>query len=427
MEYLCAALGILCLYQLLRLYKLKRFLQLLSIQSRERKSFLYVESGHWARRYSLDSLTRHLNQLVEESAASNRLSASYINQIETTLSNLAEAVFIVNTERQIVLANPAARSLLNLNRNYQGLRLDSVITSTGFLAYMDKISAGKAPDQQTVELIQGKKILYFEVMAAEVDNPQDEQQPLTIFILHDITRMKELERLRKDFVANVSHELRTPVTVIKGFTETLSEDFDKLGRKEQLYFLEKIHRNVGRLHDLLEDLLLLSGLEAGDRYFSPERCALNRVVEEFAESFALRVENEGKQLVTELDPTLPEATLDPLKIHQVLQNLCDNALRYAKGCTRVIIRTRREGLYLSLSVEDDGSGIPERDLPHIFERFYRVDKGRSRELGGTGLGLSIVKHIAQIHGGEVSAFSEKGEGTNITLLLPAKVEEPVLT
>ena len=419
MEWLFVVSLCINLFLLVRLRHLKQFLHAFTQQVGERKAFLFIESGAWTRRYRLDLLTRQVNALLEESLASTRQSESYFNQIDTMLRNLAEAVLIVNSYRKIVLANPAARELLELGPDYRGLRMESVLNSSSFTQYMDRLSQSiESPERQTIEMVRGKRTLFFEVVGAPASNPQDASDPLTIFILHDITRMTQLERLRKDFVANVSHELRTPVTVIKGFAETLIEDFDVLSRGEHQRFLEKIQRNTRRLNELLEDLLLLSRLESGRHHFDPEPCDVNELIREFAEGFAARLEDPGQHLVCDLDPALGTVKVDATKIHQVLQNLLDNALRYARGFTRLRITTYSADETFTLAVEDDGCGIPPRDLPHIFERFYRVDKGRSRDLGGTGLGLSIVKHIATLHGGDVRAKSALGHGLRVELRFP---------
>jgi signal transduction histidine kinase len=201
--------------------------------------------------------------------------------------------------------------------------------------------------------------------------------------LHDITQLKALERMRTEFVANVSHELRTPVTIIKGFSDTLLED-SELSPQERDRFLQKIQKNVIRLHHLLEDLLTLSRMESKADPLQRERQSLNTLVTEICDNFRGRMP-EGQVLRAELDTGAPPLDLDSLRITQVLENLLDNALRHARDMRHLTVRTSVVGEQVRCYVEDDGCGIPARDLPHIFERFYRVDKGRSRELGGTGL------------------------------------------
>ncbi len=406
-----------------RLLRLRVFLSELASQLERRLTYLFVRPGRWADRLGLARLVSVTTALLAESERSTQQSRSYLQQIETTLSHLAEAVFITDEQRRVVLANQAARSLLELDNSYQGLRMESVIPSAEFFDLMECLRAGTAPNRRTVEIIRGRKHQHFEVAASLFPHAEAPGETLAIFILHDITRMVELERVRRDFVANVSHELRTPVTVIKGFSEALLDEGDDVSPENQRIFLEKIRRNTIRLNALLEDLLMLSRLESGRQKAEWEPVYLPGLVQELTETLQERGLAPGVKILVDLAAETHWLELDPLKIHQVLQNLCDNALRYAKGMTKLTIAGRREGQHLILSVGDDGCGVPENDLPHLFERFYRVDKGRSREHGGTGLGLSIVRHIISLHGGDSTISSRLGEGTTVILRLPFRPAE----
>lgn len=411
------------LYLLVRFFRLRKFLGTFTKQLERRQSYLYVRPGQWADGFFLGRLTSLVINLLRENEQSSLQSRSYLQQIETTLSHLAEAVFITDRERRIVLANPAARNLLDLRSDYHGLRLESVIPSSDFLSLMERIREGQVSGRKVVELSRARRTQHFEVVASQMPNAAEPNEHLAIIILHDISRMVELERVRRDFVANVSHELRTPVTVIKGFSEALLDDADELSVENQRVFLEKIRRNTERLNALLEDLLTLSRLESGRQSVDWERLDLHALIQELVEALSERGLPEGVTIGLDLASNTRLVELDGLKIHQVLQNLTDNALRYAKGMTCLTISTRAEGAWLYLSVKDDGCGIPERDVPHLFERFYRVDKGRSREHGGTGLGLSIVRHIVNLHGGNARVESHLGEGTEIILQLPFRPVE----
>lgn len=405
-------------YLLLRLMRLRRFIYQLTEQTRERRHFLFLESGKWARRYGLDQLTSEINNLIDVTEASSRQSEGYFNQIETTLTNLAEAVLLVNADSEIMMANPAACQLLSLREDYRGLRLESVMTSSSFLDYMHGLRNNTHATRRSIELIRGRSTLYFEVVGAEVSDPYEDDRPMTLFVLHDITRMKELEGMRKDFVANVSHELRTPVTVIKGFAEAMIDDYDRLSDADRLKFLDKVKRNADRLHALLEDLLLLSRLETSRKTLKREICTLEGLLSETLDALSERFREGGIATRVSVDPAIGPVMLDPIKIHQVIQNVCDNTVRYAKGATQLVIECRLVDDQIAWHFSDDGCGIPELDIPHIFERFYRVDKGRSRELGGTGLGLSIVKHIISLHGGEVQAQNRSNGGLELMFRMP---------
>jgi signal transduction histidine kinase len=239
-----------------------------------------------------------------------------------------------------------------------------------------------------------------------------------IVTFDDVTRRHRLDQVRRDFVANASHELRTPLTSIRGFVEALEdgaiEDPQKAAR-----FLGKIRTHADRMATLVEDLLELSRLEAGARAAQREEVAPDDIVEEVQAAFASVAARKSIVLAAPRGG-LPAIMTDPERLRRILDNLVDNAIKYTPEGGRVEIRTRRgdDGAAV-VEVRDNGPGIPDEHLPRIFERFYRVDKARSRELGGTGLGLSIVRHLAESIGATVSVASRADEGTCFTVTLPA--------
>jgi two-component system phosphate regulon sensor histidine kinase PhoR len=224
--------------------------------------------------------------------------------------------------------------------------------------------------------------------------------------------------VRKDFVANVSHELRTPLSVIKGYVETLVDDHHDMPLHDRDRFLRTIQRHTERLNSLLEDLLTLSRLESINPGLRRESTELSPLIAGIVDDYRARPASAGHHITFAVDPAIGALLIDPLKITQVLENLCDNALKYTPVGSHIDLRAHRHEHEVEVSVKDDGPGIPDPDLPHIFERFYRVDKGRSREKGGTGLGLSIVKHIVQLHQGRVWVESAPGKGTTFSFSLP---------
>ena len=240
-------------------------------------------------------------------------------------------------------------------------------------------------------------------------------------IQRDFARLRRLEAVHKEFIADVSHELRTPLASVKAYAETLREGaIDDV--EHRLEFFAEIERNVDRMARLVNDLLELSALESGARPPVFEPVSLMRIAGEVAAS--LKPLAERTQVVLRLEPFLDVGELrgDRNQLKQVFTNLIDTAIKFAadKGVVRIWARAQ-DGM-LCVAVEDNGIGIPKEDLPHIFERFYRVDKARSRELGGTGLGLSIVKHIVEAHGGSVAVESAEGRGTTVRFFLPAAPE-----
>lgn len=237
----------------------------------------------------------------------------------------------------------------------------------------------------------------------------------TILVFHDLTRLKQLEATRQEFVANVSHELRTPLAMIKGYTETLlggAKDDSATAAK----FLQTVERHADRLTLLIEDLLTISSLESGQIKLNLQPVALGPVVEKVFADLKPRADAKGVKLLNQLPPLV--VTADANRLHQVLSNLVDNAIKYGRVAGSVLVAGRPSDGSAEISVQDDGPGIPVEALERVFERFYRVDKARSREQGGTGLGLSIVKHIVQAHGGKVWARSEPGRGATFLFTLP---------
>jgi two-component system phosphate regulon sensor histidine kinase PhoR len=237
-------------------------------------------------------------------------------------------------------------------------------------------------------------------------------------VLNDITELMRLERIRRDFVANVSHELKTPITSIKGFTETLLYGIDSHDTQLQQRFLKIINTQTGRLEAIIDDLLTLSKLEqTGGRQANFTEVDLKEIIDDAVEVCQGKHSDQDRAVHVK---TSGGYTLrgNAQLLEQALVNLVDNAMKYSDADKPITISCIEEEQQVRLSVADKGYGIPERDIDRIFERFYRIDKGRSREKGGTGLGLSIVKHIASQHGGSVSVSSVEGEGSVFTLMLP---------
>jgi len=245
-----------------------------------------------------------------------------------------------------------------------------------------------------------------------------------ILVLHELTRIKQLENTRQEFVANVSHELRTPLSLIKGYVETLL-DGAKDDPEKCLRFLQTIEKHTDRLTFLIEDLLTISRLESGGIVMNLHPVSLRSEAQHVLDDLQAR----AAEKMVRLENTIPDGLLakaDADRLEQVLYNLVENAINYGRpdGCVRVSARALTAQPRVEVWVEDNGPGIPAEARDRVFERFYRVDRARARDSGGTGLGLSIVKHIVQAHGGEVWLKSEMGEGTTFFFTLPAEVGPP---
>jgi len=341
-------------------------------------------------------------------------------QLEATLGSLQEAVLIVDDHNYIQLANRALQEIFPRAQNILKQRLELVLHSREFLAYVDSVRAARARPQHELEFFDGTHSTWLEVTGALIPPLDGAKGSWALFVLHDITKQKNLEAVRKDFVANVSHELRTPLSIIKGYIETLVDGHRDMPIEDRERFLLTIQRHTERLNSLLEDLLALSRLESINPGLRRETTALGGVIAGLVDDYHARPAAAGHQLTFSVDPAVGDLLIDPLKITQVFENLIDNALKYTPPGTHIDVTARLREHEVEACVRDDGPGIPSEDLPHIFERFYRVDKGRSREKGGTGLGLSIVKHIVQLHGGRVWVESTLGQGTAFYLSLPRR-------
>lgn len=235
---------------------------------------------------------------------------------------------------------------------------------------------------------------------------------------HDVSELKRLEEVRKEFVANVSHELRTPLASIKAFAETLLDGaMEDVGHRGE--FIREIFGSAERMGNLIEDILEISALESGKMPPNFEHLSLIKSVSSAVAELTPLAEQKGIVLRVEPFGDIPDVRADKNKLHRVFINLIDNAIKYTPENGLIRVSALRDGSWVSVFIEDNGIGIPKADLPRIFERFYRADKARSRELGGTGLGLSIVKHIVELHGGAAGVQSELGRGSKFFFRLPA--------
>ncbi|WP_404424609.1 sensor histidine kinase [Nibricoccus sp. IMCC34717] len=414
------ALAAALLWTFVRLVRLQRASRLLH-QAVLQKQPLLREDTPGSLDDDLDRLREETNELIAETARLQQQRTGHLAQLDATLGSLREAVLIVDSENHILLANRALQGIFPEATRTLNQRLERVLHSVDFLEYVAQVRRGETPPRAEMEFVAGKQSVWVEVTGTPIPSAQKGGRPWALFVLHDITRQKQLEGIRKEFVANVSHELRTPLAIIKGYIETLVDGHREMPLEDREKFLRTIQRHTERLNSLLQDLLILSRLESINPGLQRESTGFRALVESIVDDYRARPAASEHQIVAEISDNFGELLLDPLKITQVFENLLDNALKYTpKGSViRIQCSTTDDGV--EVRVADNGQGIPAEDLPHIFERFYRVDKGRSRETGGTGLGLSIVKHIIQLHGGRVSVESTVGQGTTFVFTLPIRV------
>ena len=369
-----------------------------------------------------DELCTAGTRLIEEVNRLDQQHTGQLAQLEATLGSLQEAVLIVDSNNYVLLANKALQAIFPKARNILGERLELTLHSDEFLRLVETVRQGRIQPRQEIEFVDASGSIWVEVTGSIISPLNGRKTPSLLFVLHDITRQKRLENVRKEFVANVSHELRTPLAVIKGYVETLVDGQDSVSPIDRDKFLKTIQRHTERLNSLLEDLLTLSRLESAQSGLTREKCDLPVWLATVIEDLRARPTADGHHFRLNVDAALGSVFADPLKLGQVFENLVGNALKYTPRGSTIEVRVRIQTVdTIEVCVRDNGPGIPAEDLPHIFERFYRVDKGRSREKGGTGLGLSIVKHIVQLHGGRVWAESRVGEGTSFFFTLPVRM------
>lgn len=362
------------------------------------------------------------NKLIQEVSALETAQTSQLAQLDATLGSLKEAVLVVDSHNHILLANRFLQDIFPKATEIIDQRLEVVLHSVVFLNYVNAVRGGTAESHQEIEFVDTDETRWVEVTGSLIPALDGASGQWALFVLHDVTRQKRMERMRKEFVANVSHELRTPLAVIKGYIETLVDGHEGMEIEDRTRFLNTVQRHTDRLNSLLDDLLTLSRLESGSPGLERESVELNASISSIVEEYRSRPDAKQHRFETELDPAIERLLIDPLKLNQVFNNLIDNALKYTPAGSEIRIEAKLHAKEheVEIRVEDNGPGIPESDLPHVFERFYRVEKGRSRERGGTGLGLSIVKHIINLHGGRVKVASVVGQGTTFFIWLPLR-------
>ena len=357
-----------------------------------------------------------LNLLAEKIQASIESLSQEKTHLSAILSNMTEAVVAVDETGRVLAVNPALTRLFAIQpQDSVGKPFLEVIRNNSLSALLNAVIKGSARQRDEVKVLAPEEAV-FEAQAVPL--LLEGRCIGALLVLHDITRLRQLEQVRKEFVANVSHEIKTPLASIKAFTQTLraGANDDPANREE---FLEIIEKDVDRLTRLVDDLLELASIESGRRAPNFEPLALAPTARGVAASLAPLADRKRVHVDIRIPEDLPPVRADKGQLRQVLTNLLDNAIKFNKDEGRVTVTASAERHIVTVAVQDTGSGIPAENLPRLFERFYRVDKARSRELGGTGLGLAIVKHIVDAHGGLMSVESAPDRGSTFRFTLPA--------
>ena len=363
-------------------------------------------------RDELGTVAGVLDDTVRELASRASELAQDRARTDAILAGMVEGVMAVNREGRVQIVNGAAREMLALDDASVGGHYLEAIRNPGVAALLTAALRGEAPTHLELSPARAPGRLLVAraaaISAAAVSG--------AVLVLHDITDLRRADRVRRDFVANVSHELRTPLTAIRGYVEALSDE--PAGPEDRARFLEIVARHVSRMERLVKDLLRLASLDARQEPVESSLCAVQTLIAGAVADLAPQIGARRHDVAIDVDPAVATIRTDPSKLQDVLRNLIENAVNYSPEGRRILIAARPDGTGVAVTVSDEGPGIPEPDLERIFERFYRVDKARSRESGGTGLGLSIVKHLVDLLGGRVTAANRPSGGAVFTVSLP---------
>jgi len=370
----------------------------------------------------LESLAKAIGEMGTQSRSKIEEISKEKDYLQTILKGMVEGVLVVDGRGRIIMVNDALRRLLSLSKDVSDKMPLEIIRNAELEGAIRKaIQDGENIALELDLNKSGEKTIEVNVVSILPSNKRMDEDSEgirgAIAVFHDITRLKQLEKIRQDFVANVSHELRTPLTTIKGYAETLLEG--ALKEDQAFQFVQVIKRHTDRLTKIVEDLLMLSRIETKEFQLKMEAIPVRDFIDDVIEFVKEPAEKKKISLSRNEIPSSLAVQADRNYSEQILINLLDNAIKYTPEGGRVAVSAvEKDSKEIQFSVEDNGIGIPKEDLSRIFERFYRVDKGRSKEMGGTGLGLSIVKHLVQAHGGRVWAESQMGKGAILYFTLP---------
>ncbi len=354
----------------------------------------------------LDDSVRQLAGRMSELAADQA-------RLEAILAGMQEGVLVLDGRGRIQMANGAARVMLGIDDSAVGRSYLEAIRHPGIVSSLGAAVDGGHPDPIEFQLTQPSRTL---VARATAITPTAAIG--AVLVLHDVTELRRADRVRRDFVANVSHELRTPLTTIRGYVEALGEEPVEAAERER--FIAVITRQTTRMERLVKDLLRLASLDAREEPIENEPCSLEDLLQTVVRDLSPAIEQKQQTVTVDVSPEVATVVTDVAKLQDALRNIVENASSYSPAGSHIDLSATLDGGRVVIRIEDEGPGIPEADLERIFERFYRVDKARSRESGGTGLGLSIVKHLVQRLGGEVRAANRPGGGAIFTVKLPGR-------
>ncbi len=357
---------------------------------------------------AINAMADQLQRRVEELESER-------NQARAILESMVEGVCALDRDGRLLWLNASAQRLFGVQTPHaEGRRLTELFRQPEVEALIREVLERHAPTSREVQTFTPPEQT---IRLQATPCGGGAAGPALVLVAQDVTQMRRLEGMRREFVANVSHELKTPLTSIRGLVETLLNGaLDDAANNRR--FVTLIDEDATRLAHLIDDLLDLSQIESKAVPLHLQPVDVHALFQEFASRFQRQLTAHRVTLELQIPKDAPRVKGDSERLHQVFLNLLDNAIKFNRPGGRVTVTVERDGGMLRMAVADTGAGIPESDLPRIFERFYRVDKARSRELGGTGLGLAIVKHLVELHGGRVDVRSRLGEGSVFTVILP---------
>jgi two-component system phosphate regulon sensor histidine kinase PhoR len=371
------------------------------------RTFL-IHGGAEAQRIGL-----RLEKIFQDLTQLNKQIAKRESGMQTIFAAMHDALLVVDSKRYLILANETFRKLFALPEISEGTPLLEIVRN----ATLDRVINDAFDHGGSVrsELTLGGSQIELHAVATRNDAGEITG---ALVLFHDITELKKMDQIRRDFVANVSHELRTPLSILRGYIETLL-DSPEISREEFSRILGVMERHSKRLDLLAQDLLTLAQLESANPNLQLGNVDLSNLFGEVIRDWEKKLATKQLSVIVDVPPDMPTVRADRVRLEEALYNLLDNAVKYSREHGEIRLMARQRDEQIVLSVSDNGIGISKEDLPRIFERFYRVDKARSTEsIRGTGLGLAIVKHVAQLHGGRVEGESEISKGTTIRVILP---------
>ncbi len=353
----------------------------------------------------LDVFVQQLGERVQELSRDRA-------RMETILSGMVEGVLLVDRQGRLQLVNRAAQEMLRVDSSAEGRPYVEVIRHPDIAAQLAATLGGHGVESAELTLSRDPGRTF--VARAAPVSPTGGGG--AVLVLHDITDLRRADQIRRDFVANVSHELRTPLTAIRGYVEALLDEQSEEGDTRR--FLEIIGRHSTRMERLVKDLLRLARLDAGHETLDRAPCDVLQLFRGVVADLAPAIESKRQRVYIDVHPDATHVSADPAKLHDIVRNLVENAVNYSPDDAEVRLEAARVADQFAITVSDSGPGIPAGDLARVFERFYRVDKSRSRP-GGTGLGLAIVRHLVELHGGRATAANRAGGGAVFTVTMPA--------